>query len=323
MAAPALPLGVRPPPGVLPPPLGTAGPQPGLPAPPQALMLPPAAWQVSLDWTEEEQRALEAALARYPPERVPVAERYIKIAAMLPRKSVRDVTLRVRWTIQHQLGKKLGKVDHLPLPAGGGYAKAGAARAMGPGAAADVDGAGAGSSIDGPVGQLLESNFAILNQFRSNMSTFKVQENTELLVQFRDNILAILSHMEGMGGVMAQMPQLPVRLNVDLANNFLPSRPIASLAVSGQMPQPSLGPGMVPISGFGAGGEGAPPPQPPQPDGGGAAAGGGAPAGPPPGAASSRALLGGAPALVRQDSSLIRQDSAALPFGKILLKQEG
>lgn len=48
-------------------------------------------------------------------------------------------------------------------------------------------------------------------QFRSNMSDFKVHENTQLLVQFRDNILAIINAMEAMGGVMAQMPQLPVR----------------------------------------------------------------------------------------------------------------
>ena len=43
------------------------------------------------------------------------------------------------------------------------------------------------------------------------MAEFKVPENTQLLVQFRDNILAIINAMEAMGGVMAQMPQLPVR----------------------------------------------------------------------------------------------------------------
>ncbi len=50
----------------------------------------------------------------------------------------------------------------------------------------------------------------------------QVNENTELLVRFRDNILSILQQMDGMQGVMSQMPPLPVRLNVDLANNFLP-----------------------------------------------------------------------------------------------------
>lgn len=47
--------------------------------------------------------------------------------------------------------------------------------------------------------------------FRSNMADFKVHENTQLLVQFRDNILAIINAMEAMSGVIAQMPQLHVR----------------------------------------------------------------------------------------------------------------
>ena len=116
--------------------------------------------------------------------------------------------------------------------------------------------------------------------------------------------------MEGMGGVMAQMPQLPVRLNVDLANNFLPSRPLAPLGgMAGQIPQPSMGPGMVPISGFGAGGEDAPPPPPPPPVGG---AGAGGPV-----------MLGGggvAPTLVKQDSAAL-QPYGSLP--KVLVKSEG
>lgn len=39
----------------------------------------------------------------------------------------------------------------------------------------------------------------------------QVAENTQLLTTFRDNILTIITHMENMGGVMDQMPQLPVR----------------------------------------------------------------------------------------------------------------
>ena len=58
---------------------------------------------------------------------------------------------------------------------------------------------------------------------RSGWCRKQVNENTELLVRFRDNILSILQQMDGMQGVMSQMPALPVRLNVDLANNFLPN----------------------------------------------------------------------------------------------------
>ena len=58
--------------------------------------------------------------------------------------------------------------------------------------------------------------------FISNCNPGQVNENTELLVRYRDNILTILNQMNSMTGVMQQMPPLPVRLNVELANNFLP-----------------------------------------------------------------------------------------------------
>lgn len=136
------------------------------PPPQQALILPPASWGVSLDWTDEEQRALEAAMAQFPPERASVAERYIKIAAMLPRKSVRDVALRARWTLQQQLRKGHLGPGGLPLPAGAGG---------GVGGAAAPELGGPGGVINGPIGQLLESNFAILNTFRANMAAFKAR----------------------------------------------------------------------------------------------------------------------------------------------------
>ncbi len=43
------------------------------------------------------------------------------------------------------------------------------------------------------------------------MAEFKVPENTQLLIQMRDNLLNILRCMDTMTGVMAQMPPLPVR----------------------------------------------------------------------------------------------------------------
>jgi hypothetical protein len=77
---------------------------------------------VSLDWTEEEQRALEAGVQSHPPDRFDTVQRYVKIAAMLPRKSVRDVALRVRWTINQQLLKKR-KPGEVLLPTGASGAK--------------------------------------------------------------------------------------------------------------------------------------------------------------------------------------------------------
>lgn len=70
--------------------------------------------------------------------------------------------------------------------------------------------------------QLLEQNYMILSQYKQNMQQYKVNENTSLLVQFRDNIHTILNQMSCMTGLMQCMPDLPVRLNEDLANSFLP-----------------------------------------------------------------------------------------------------
>eukprot|EP00891_Asterochloris_glomerata_P000807 jgi/Astpho2/807/e_gw1.00016.308.1_t len=73
------------------------------------------------------------------------------------------------------------------------------------------------------------------------MAAYKVNENTELLVRFQDNILSILNQMNSMDGVMSQMPPLPVRLNVELANNFLPKAvgPMFSMGMSSGMMGPS------------------------------------------------------------------------------------
>lgn len=96
-----------------------------LPPPAPGYIAPPT-FQVALDWTEEEQRALEAGLQRYPPEAFDLVQRYVKIAAMLPRKSVRDVALRARWTVNQQLLKKR-KPGELPP----GAAAAGAKKPLG------------------------------------------------------------------------------------------------------------------------------------------------------------------------------------------------
>jgi hypothetical protein len=77
-------------------------------------------------------------------------------------------------------------------------------------------------AIGGPTGHLLEHNTQVIAQIRANLAACKLQENTELLVQFRDNIFAILNGMTIMPGIMSQMPPLPVNLNSELADRILP-----------------------------------------------------------------------------------------------------
>lgn len=254
-----------------------------------ATLVNTSGWGISLDWTEEEQRTLESYMLRYPAERMDPLQRYVRIALALPRKNVRDIALRVRWTnMQAQLKRRTGLdprgapgMPPLPLPGpkplmqmgpplGGGPVHGGVgnthmAPPAGPSAPSLPREAGP-NTIEGPISYLLDANLAILNHFRSNMTAFKVHENTQLLVQFRDNILQILQAMESMGGVMGEMPPLPIRLNMELANSFLPSRPAGVLTYDGMMmpppPQPALNaPGMVPLNGPGiGGGPSAPPP---------------------------------------------------------------
>jgi len=256
-----------------------------------ATLVNPSGWGISLDWTEEEQRTLESYMLRYPAERMDPLQRYVRIALALPRKNVRDIALRARWTnMQAQLKRRTGLdprggsgMPPLPLsgpkplmqlgpppgagPAHGGVGNANVPPYMGPPAgppAPSMPSEGP-NTIEGPISYLLDANLAILNHFRSNMTAFKVHENTQLLVQFRDNILQIIQAMESMGGVMGEMPPLPIRLNMELANSFLPSRPAGVLTYDGMMmpppPQPALNaPGMVPLNGPGIGGGPSAPP---------------------------------------------------------------
>lgn len=219
-------------------------------------------WGISVEWTDEEQKTLEVLMGRYTPERMDPVQRYVRMAAALPRKSVRDVALRVRWTMMQQQMKRRSGMDVMKAGAAVG-AQQNPMMSMNPCLGTvtpppmPLQGQDGKQTVDGPIAYLLDANLSILNQFRTNMASFKVHENTQLLVQFRDNILQILHAMDSMGGVMAQLPQLPVRLNTDLANNFLPSRPVGMLAMDGMMtipppPQPAINaPGMVPLNGLG------------------------------------------------------------------------
>ena len=221
------------------------------PAPSGALKARAAAVH-NAEWAPHEQAALDQAAVKYPAERYQPFERYVRIAATLPRKGVRDVALRLRWLSQARKRKvseegpnskrlrrdrcqSIFATQQKPPNAMGQWPQQ-----QLPMPQLDDHGAQTVGAVGGLVAQLLEANLHILYQYKQNMHQFKVQENTELLVRFRDNILAVLNQMNSMDGVMSQMPQLPVRMNVELANNFLP-------AASGTSPMFPLGmPGMPP-----------------------------------------------------------------------------
>lgn len=189
---------------------------------------------LAVEWSLDEQYRLEEGLANYANE--PSIMKYIKIAAALPDKTVRDVALRCRWLTrkrrkpdEHSLGKKINyrKDKSLELasqtnlhsalpPSMGSYSHM--SRVVEQSQRTLYDG------ICGPMKQLMEQNAQAFNQINTNLSTYKLQDNIDLFCHTRHNINSILNDMSEMPGIMSQMPPLPVAINEDLARSILPNR---------------------------------------------------------------------------------------------------
>ncbi|KAK8934818.1 hypothetical protein KSP39_PZI014860 [Platanthera zijinensis] len=65
---------------------------------------------LAVDWSYEEQNLLNDGLVRYAGEG-PIMK-YIKIAALFPNKSARDVALRIRWLVKHGIAKRHKLEEH-------------------------------------------------------------------------------------------------------------------------------------------------------------------------------------------------------------------
>ena len=81
-----------------------------------------------------------------------------------------------------------------------------------------------GVRISGSTLELLDANVGLAHTIKSRLEASDVRESTAMLCTFRDNILAILHRMTTQPGIMAQMPPLPVRPNLELADAVLPPR---------------------------------------------------------------------------------------------------
>ncbi|KAJ6983880.1 hypothetical protein NC653_026639 [Populus alba x Populus x berolinensis] len=163
----------------------------------------------------------------------PTILRYIKIAAMLRDKTVRDVALRCRWMMRkrrkaedYNMGKMINnRKDKLVESS----SKMNMAAALPQNMAAyplmmhhmDQSEPLPFEGISG-MARLLDQNAQAFRQISANLSIFKLQDNIDLLCHTRNNITAILNDMREMPG-MSQMPPLPVSINEDLANSILPN----------------------------------------------------------------------------------------------------
>lgn len=188
----------------------------------------------AVEWSVEEQAKLEEGLVKYTNE--PNIMRYVKIAALLRDKAVRDVALRCRWMTnesgkrrkqEHYSGRKMKDRKEtfmesslkantstiLPLSMGG-YSLM--MNHMDPNHPVS-------SEVSDSTKHLLDENMKVFNQITSNFTTFKIQDNIDLLCRSRKNITDILKEMREVPGIMSHMPPLPVSINEELANAFLPS----------------------------------------------------------------------------------------------------
>ncbi|KAF5747492.1 hypothetical protein HS088_TW05G00213 [Tripterygium wilfordii] len=186
---------------------------------------------LAVEWSVQEQYKLDEGLVKYADE--PSILKYIKIAATLPDKTVRDVALRCRWlkrkqrkTEDHNSVKKVNnRKDKLAessskmnIPSAFPQNVAAYSTMMHHVGQSDhmlFEG------VSGTARHLLEKNAQALSQIIANLSTFKLQENIELFRHARNNITAILNDMREMPGIMSHMPPLPVSINEDLANSLL------------------------------------------------------------------------------------------------------
>ncbi|KAL5983135.1 hypothetical protein ACLOJK_017217 [Asimina triloba] len=153
---------------------------------------------LAADWSAEEQSLLEEGLVKYADE--PSILRYIKIAAKIPDKTVRDVALRCRWMTMDS-GKRRKSGEH--------YA--------GKKATAQLE----ALKARGKLNKVKRDKAEMIALFVIIRKT--IQENIDLFICTRNNITAILNDMREMPGIMSQMPPLPVSLNEELANTIIPS----------------------------------------------------------------------------------------------------
>ncbi|WZZ83665.1 hypothetical protein YC2023_104237 [Brassica napus] len=182
-----------------------------------------------MDWSPEEQFVLENSLAKLTNK--PKISKYVKIAATLPDKTVRDVALRCRWMSGKRRKRKENSagnnvynrkvVDISPeLSMLANVPQQNALYVMNNMCHSTHM---PREGLSDAVMDLLQQNAQAFSQISYNLSVCKLQDNISLFDQTRNNISAILTNMKEMPGIMSRMSALPVTVNDDLASHLLSS----------------------------------------------------------------------------------------------------
>lgn len=189
---------------------------------------------ISMDWTPDEQVALEEGLAKFVSENKVIS--YAKIALQLQNKTVRDVALRCRWMSKKENSKRRKEDYNLnrkskdkkekvadPSPKSSQFAaRPNVAPYMPPVIPLDNDDGISFKAIGGPTGDILEQNAQAFTQIHANFTTLKIHDNIGLFCQARDNIEKVINGLGNQVDIMRQMPPLPVKVNEELVNTILP-----------------------------------------------------------------------------------------------------
>ncbi|XP_047069030.1 uncharacterized protein LOC124677079 isoform X2 [Lolium rigidum] len=190
------------------------------------------------EWSDRELGILKEGLVRF--AREPKIMRYIKIAATLPNRTIRDVALRCWWSTGKDRRKKpdgfsTGKKlrDMKPMQ---DQMVASAPMAnfhmtptnnltpfsismQSPNQQCQVP--REASVVDSATQQLLEQNNQLLNQIAENINTLKTEENMGLFLRTNNNIRTILTRMSETPGIMGHMPPLPAFVQEDKLDSLL------------------------------------------------------------------------------------------------------
>ncbi|KAJ0256214.1 hypothetical protein HA466_0092070 [Hirschfeldia incana] len=168
------------------------------------------------EWSTEEQLRLEVGLERFKDK--PSIMKYIKIAATLPDKTVRDVALRCRW-----MTRKRRKAEEMNCGKRISYSKDKQVELTSsiPSSSYPFLTPSTTSDLSGNAISLLDQNVRAFSQIRANLSSYKAHDNIDLFYQARNNLISIQNDMNNMPGLMSQMPPLPVAVDDDLSATLM------------------------------------------------------------------------------------------------------
>lgn len=192
---------------------------------------------LAVDWTYEEQNMLNEGLIRYAGEGHIM--KYIKIAALFPHKSARDVALRIRWLVKHGIAKRYKLEEHcagkrikerkekmaqsyfsrnvnIIPPSNISCSPTMHHASIMEKIPFEV------STLDVSTQQLMDETNQILGRIAINLDLLKLQENFDLFSHTRNNIFSSLSCMSSMPGIMSKMPPLPISVNDELFCSIFP-----------------------------------------------------------------------------------------------------